>query len=168
MNSIFNQDEQDLIDAARLILADGVRRLSQRDNLFPLPGMSRNDRQALSDARSAFVSHLVAEYGPLRHEIAVAALIDAQGRLITVNEFPHGKESHVEIDYRRLAGWICETGAVAVVLAHNHPSGECSPSKADIDLTHALKSWLRPLRCALLDHFVITGEGAASITGGFE
>jgi DNA repair protein RadC len=121
----------------------------------------------LADAREAVAESLRLEYGALRHEIAVAVLIDAQARLIDIREFPQGKASHCEISPRILAGWIVETGAAAVLLAHNHPSGECSPSKADIELTNHIGPWLAAMDCELIDHLVLTTGDTASILGNW-
>lgn len=165
---IFNEMEQELIDAARLIMRDGVERLKGRDALFPTTReRSRTDRIRLNGVREALADSLQMEYGALRHEVALAVLIDAQGRLITIEQFPQGKAAHVEISARILAGWIVHHGAVAVLLAHNHPSGECAPSKQDIAVTDHLVSWLRVMDCELIDHLVLTGSESCSILGNW-
>lgn len=56
-----------------------------------------------------------------------------------------------------------EHGAVAVILAHNHPSGSFEPTVADMDLTDQLASAGRILGIDLIDHLVITGRGHISI-----
>ena len=48
--------------------------------------------------------------------------------------------------------------AAAVIFAHNHPSGEPTPSKEDIDLTKKLKELLEPLRVRVLDHLVVGNQ----------
>jgi DNA repair protein RadC len=73
--------------------------------------------------------------------------------------------THGEVDFRILAGWIVHHGASAVVLAHNHPSGETSPSKADVQLTEMLGSWLKMMHCDLIEHLVLTAGEAAAIVG---
>jgi len=51
--------------------------------------------------------------------------------------------------------------AAAVILAHNHPSGEAEPSQSDINLTQQLKKALDLVDVRVLDHLII-GNGAAS------
>ena len=168
MNGIFNRDEQELIDAARMILADGTRRLKAREGLFPTTrdkGQMRAAKAACKAAREALTDQLVADYGSLRHEVAVCVLIDAQGRLIDIRPFPQGKATHCEISGRILAGMIVESGACAVLLAHNHPSGDNAPSPEDVALTTMYESWLKVMECELIDHLVLCGDGAASIMG---
>jgi DNA repair protein RadC len=53
--------------------------------------------------------------------------------------------------------------AVAVVLAHNHPSGSAQPSRADEVLTQSLKSALALVDVRVLDHFVVTAQQACSM-----
>lgn len=163
-HSIFSEDERDLLDAARLILSAGLSRLSDRTGLFPTARLRAVNEQC-REARDTLAASLVAEYGGHRHEVAVAAFIDAQGRLIDIVQLSEGKATHCEVNYRKLAGLIASTGAVALLLAHNHPSGQCSPSREDIKLTDFLAEWLAPMDCALIDHLVLTVGDWASIKG---
>lgn len=167
--SIFNESENELIDAARYVLRDGVERLKKREALFPTNrAHGREARKECAEAREALTLHLIAEYGSLRHETGIVALIDAQGRLITVETFPQGDQVSCGIDPRILAEKIIRTGAVAVLLAHNHPSGSSNPSKADVNLTNFLSEWLKPLGCELLDHLVLIPGDAACILGEWQ
>lgn len=163
-HAIFSEDEQELINAARLVLGAGLSRLCDRVSLFPTVRQRAVDA-ACREARDTLAQTLVTEYGALRHEVVLLATIDAQGRLIDVTQIGEGKVTHCELNYRKLARIITESGAVAILLAHNHPSGECSPSKQDIALTSALEAWLRPLECSLIDHLILTVNDWASIRG---
>lgn len=165
--SIFNEMETDLIDAARIVLRDGVQRLKGRHSLLPTNRDNKAARAELREARDALTVSLIADYGSLRHEVAIAVLIDAQGRLIEAEQFPQGKATHVEISYRILAGWIVTHGASCVLLVHNHPSGDNTPSEQDVRVTSHLAAWLKMLDCELLDHLVINGDDASSILGAW-
>jgi DNA repair protein RadC len=165
---IFNDAELELIEAAKMVLSDGVQRLKGRENLFPLRGMKRDERSACRDGRRLLTEKLIADYGSLRYEVAVAVMIDAQGRLIEIEQFPQGKASEVEMNARLLAGMVLKHGAAAVLLAHNHPSGDNTPSQQDEKVTTMLQSWLAVMDCKLLDHLVLNGEDASSITGEWQ
>ena len=163
---LFNEFERELIDAAKMLLSDGLVRLSTREGLFPTSkDRTRSARAECTRARAALVDYLVATYGPLRHEVASVALIDAQGRLISVKEFPRGKSTSCEVSARVLAEFVVQSGAVSVVLVHNHPSGDNTPSDQDVKLTQVYKAWLAVMDVHLLDHLVISMDGAASIIG---
>ncbi|MBZ5526107.1 MAG: DNA repair protein [Acidobacteriia bacterium] len=55
-----------------------------------------------------------------------------------------------------------ELAASAVILVHNHPSGDPTPSAADIDMTRQVVDAGRALRIAVHDHLVVGREGVAS------
>jgi len=63
---------------------------------------------------------------------------------------------------RELVKRVIQVGAAAVVLAHNHPSGNLNPSRADIDITDKLKAACSTIDCALHDHIIITDDGQYS------
>ena len=163
---IFNGLEKDLLDAARIILRDGVERLKARAPLLPSNrNNTRAGRQECRDARDALATHLCAEYGTRPYETAVAVLMDAQGRLIAIEEFPRGKATHVEVSPRLLAGFILNHGAACVLLAHNHPSGDATPSKADVQFTQSIGGWLKAMEVDLIDHLVLNAADVSSILG---
>ncbi len=60
-----------------------------------------------------------------------------------------------------------ESNAAAVVLAHNHPSGETGPSNEDIEITNQLVEAGKILGISLLDHVIITKDGFASINANY-
>jgi DNA repair protein RadC len=57
-----------------------------------------------------------------------------------------------------------ECNAAALVLAHNHPSGEVTPSKEDIDITADLVRAGKILGISILDHVIITKDSFASVS----
>ena len=69
-----------------------------------------------------------------------------------------GGRSYVVIPIRRIAADALAFDACGVVMAHNHPSGDATPSDRDLAFTRALAAGLRTLEVVLLDHLVI-GRG---------
>ena len=55
-----------------------------------------------------------------------------------------------------------ELSASAIILVHNHPSGDPAPSRADIDMTHQIVSAAKPLGIAIHDHLIVGRQGHAS------
>lgn len=164
--ALFNESEQELIDAARMILSDGVRRLTSRTPLLPNNRtQSRQERETLSQAREAITLHLIASYGALPYETACAVLMDPQGRLLAIEEFPRGKATSVELSPRMLATFVLKHEAACVLLAHNHPSGDASPSRQDVTFTKEVGNWLKVMEVDLIDHLVLTAGEAGSIMG---
>lgn len=159
---IFDDDELELINASRIVLADGVRRLQERNTLF---AGKRSERRACLEARGVLTDKLIADYGNLRHEVLVVCFFDAAGRLITVESSEQGRTTECEINPRVLVEQIIRHGANAVLFAHNHPSGNNTPSNQDLKMTQKMGEWLQVLDCTLIDHLVLNGESATSITG---
>lgn len=54
-------------------------------------------------------------------------------------------------------------GSTAILLAHNHPSGDASPSDSDLRATRRLASLAEALDCKLLDHLVFAGDKCTSL-----
>lgn len=62
------------------------------------------------------------------------------------------------VDTRLIAKYAIESLATGVILAHNHPSGNLTPSDADISITKKIKDGLNIFDIKLLDHFIITAS----------
>lgn len=67
---------------------------------------------------------------------------------------------------REVARRALEVGATAVVLAHNHPSGDPTPSKADVDLTKAIAKAGEAVGVQVLDHVIVGRKGHVSLKAG--
>lgn len=96
--------------------------------------------------------------GQLGHEVFAVLLLDAQHRLIRFAEMFRGTLTQTSVYPREVVRLALECGASAVVLAHNHPSGQVQPSRADQLLTQTLREALALVDVRVLDH-VIVGPG---------
>jgi DNA repair protein RadC len=63
------------------------------------------------------------------------------------------------VDVRLIAKYAVDSLATAVILAHNHPTGELKPSDADIKITEKVKNGLQILDIKVLDHVILTKNG---------
>ena len=64
---------------------------------------------------------------------------------------------------REVARRALELGSAAVILVHNHPSGDPTPSRQDIALTREMVAALKPLGVAVHDHVIVGRTGHASL-----
>lgn len=94
------------------------------------------------------------------HEIFVAVFLDAQNRVLAVEELFRGTLTQTSVYPREVVKRALAHNAAALIFAHNHPSGIAEPSRSDESLTQALKQALALVDVKVLDHFVI-GAGAA-------
>jgi DNA repair protein RadC len=92
-----------------------------------------------------------------------AAFLNARHQLIGVERLFSGTVDGAEVHPRIVVQRALALNASAVLLAHNHPSGNTEPSAADRALTARLKAALGLVDVRLLDHFVVTACEAASM-----
>ena len=100
--------------------------------------------------------HLAAKH----HEVFAVLFLDSQNRLIAMEELFRGTLTQTSVYPREVALRALQHHASAVILAHNHPSGQVQPSSADKSLTATLQSALALIDVRVLDH-VIVAPGAA-------
>ncbi len=94
------------------------------------------------------------------YEVFVAVLLDAQNRVIAVEELFRGTLTQTSVYPREVVKFALARGAAGIIFAHNHPSGLAEPSQADELLTRTLRQALALVDIRVLDHFIV-GEGAA-------
>jgi DNA repair protein RadC len=85
-------------------------------------------------------------------------LLDGKHRLRLITEVSVGSQTASLVHPREVFGPAVREGAVAIVLIHNHPSGDATPSVEDLEITHRLSEAGLLLGISLLDH-VIVGNG---------
>jgi DNA repair protein RadC len=98
------------------------------------------------------------------HEVFAVLFLDAQSRLIRLEEMFRGTLTQTSVYPREVVKRALEFGAAAIILAHNHPSGVAEPSRADEFLTETLKSALALVDVRVLDHLVVGRASVVSFT----
>jgi DNA repair protein RadC len=97
------------------------------------------------------------------HEVFAALFLDAQNRLIAMEELFRGTLTQTSVYPREVVLKSLQHHAAAVVLAHNHPSGTVQPSRADEALTQTLKAALALVDVRVLDHVIVAPGQALSM-----
>ena len=88
--------------------------------------------------------------------------LDRKNALIAHEQQQRGTVDHTPVYTREVVKRALELGASALILVHNHPSGDPTPSRADIEMTREVVEAARSLRIAVHDHLVIGRGGTAS------
>ena len=91
--------------------------------------------------------------------------LDRKNALIADEVQQTGTVDHTPVYPREVVKRALELGASAVIMVHNHPSGDPTPSKADVDMTRAVQTACATLGIDLHDHLVIGRAGHASLRG---
>ena len=91
--------------------------------------------------------------------------LDKRNTLIADEVQGHGTVDHTPVYPREVVRRALELSATAIILVHNHPSGDPTPSRADIDMTKTIVETARPLGITVHDHIIIGKDGHASLKG---
>jgi DNA repair protein RadC len=94
--------------------------------------------------------------GELPHEEFWIVYLNNANRVLQTVRLSIGGITGTLVDVRLVMKQALERGAVALILAHNHPSGTLKPSEADRQLTLRLKKAASALDIKILDHLIIT------------
>ncbi|MGI8931618.1 MAG: JAB domain-containing protein [Sphingomicrobium sp.] len=107
-------------------------------------------------ARRFFASCFGSEDGAT--ERLLVAHLDRTAQCIHLDQF-EGEAAWVGLPVRSILADAARLGSVGVVLAHNHPSGDAQPSKADCRATRALSQAGEVIDLTVLDHLIFAGDG---------
>ena len=91
--------------------------------------------------------------------------LDKKNHLIADELQQQGTVDHTPVYVREVLKRALELSATAIILVHNHPSGDPTPSRADIDMTKLIIDAGRPLGVAVHDHIIVGREGHVSFKG---
>jgi len=91
--------------------------------------------------------------------------LDKRNALIADEIQGHGTVDHTPVYPREVVRRALELSSTAIILVHNHPSGDPTPSRADIDMTKTIVETARPLGITVHDHIIIGKDGHASLKG---
>ena len=154
--------------------ADDLKRVkglgpAKRAELLAVLELARRAMAQQLKERTVFDSpHTIKHYLQLHlagrsYEVFAVIFLDAQNRLIALEELFRGTLTQTSVYPREVALRALHHQASSVVLAHNHPSGSVQPSRADEALTQTLKAALALLDVRVLDHIIVAPGQALSM-----
>jgi DNA repair protein RadC len=95
-------------------------------------------------------------------EIVAIAYLDAEEEMLALRLSTQGAPGEVHLPLRDILRDVLDNEPAALVLAHNHPSGDPRPSPSDQRATQTLCAVLRPLGVNLADHIILSGDQRVS------
>ncbi|WP_371743033.1 DNA repair protein RadC [Polynucleobacter sp. AP-Ainpum-60-G11] len=107
---------------------------------------------------------LQARFGRLPHEVFLCLYLDSRLHLIECQELFRGSLTHTAVYPREILKEALSRNASALIVAHNHPSGNPLPSIADQELTKMLAKALQLVDIPLLDHCIVSESGFFSFS----
>lgn len=141
-----------VVGALKIAEATALRLLETR--IEGRPVLSSWD--ALNDYLTAQMAHLSIE------EVRVLFL-NAKNMLIANEAMWRGSVDQASMHVREVMKRAIAHGATAIIIVHNHPSGDPTPSQADIQLTRELVEAGRHMKLAVHDHVIVGTQGRSSL-----
>jgi len=135
----------------KIVQAAGLRMLKQDMLNRPL----LNSWQKLIDYLHASMAHAQKEHLRL-------LFLNKKNELIADEIQQSGTIDHTPVYPREIVKRALEIGATAIILVHNHPSGDSAPSKVDIDMTKQICAAAAPLGILIHDHLIVSRSGVTS------
>lgn len=155
---------------------------AERDALIAMAGMGKASAAALLSVREAGLRMLRAEVrdmpvldrwqavldyctarlGHIDHEEFHLLFLDRKNAVIADERQQRGTIDHTPVYPREVVKRALELGASALIMVHNHPSGDTTPSRADIEMTRHVANAAKLVNVALHDHVIIGRRGHAS------
>jgi DNA repair protein RadC len=120
-------------------------------------------RECALDHPARVKQYCLALLGHREIEHCIALFLDSRLRLIATGEVARGTLSQASVYPREVVRDALRHHAAALILAHNHPSGQAQPSEADERLTRHLRQALALVDVRLLDHLIVAGGEAISM-----
>lgn len=117
-------------------------------------------QRRLLDSAATVKAYVQLHLAHKQHEVFAVLFLDSQHQLIALEKLFRGTLGQACVYPREVVIRALHHHAGAVILAHNHPSGQVTPSQADRQLTQSLRAALSLVDVRVLDH-IIVGPGAA-------
>lgn len=162
LSAVLNADHNALVEvdgmgevsaAALKIVALAARRMAR----------SEVRQQPVLGSWQALLDYLAIDMAHLTVERVRVLYLDARNRLILDHQAQEGTIDEAAIHPREVVKKALEVGATALILVHNHPSGNPEPSRADIQITHRIAEAGRLLGITVHDHVIVGREGHVSL-----
>lgn len=150
-------------EPARLMEVDGVGEVTAaaiktvQASALRMAQSTVLNRPTLSSS-AALIDYCTASMAYNKIEQFRVLYLDRKNTLIADEQQQEGTVDHTPVYPREVVGRALELGASAIIMVHNHPSGDPTPSRADIDMTAKISAAGKSLGVVLHDHIVI-GRG---------
>lgn len=163
IRSVLDASTEDLraIKGIGQITPIGLRIIKETANLYLQESAQKGILLNNSDKLEKF---WLSRLGGLKYEVFEVAYLDNYFHLIAdgIERIEEGIIDYAFVYPRKVITSALRRDAAAIVLAHNHPAGEASPSEDDIKITHQLQKIASDLNIQVIDHLIIAGKAIFS------
>lgn len=125
---------------------------------------SAGKRKNLIDSSQKAYVELKAYFSDLVHEEFFALYLNRANEVLQVKQLSIGGTTGTHVDPKIIFKNGMDVAACGIILAHNHPSGQLTPSKEDLAITKRIKQFGELIEMHILDHLIITDNGYFSFS----
>ncbi|NLJ31810.1 MAG: DNA repair protein RadC [Clostridiales bacterium] len=151
-----------------LLRVDGIGK-SAATLIKLVPELSRVYQQSLNQGQNRIFSYeeagryLMSRFIGRSNEIVVLLLLDSKSRALYCDVVNEGTAVTANIYIKKIVRLAVQYNAVYAILSHNHPSGNCMPSRQDLDTTRWIYDALQTVEVQLTDHIIVSDNDYFSI-----
>lgn len=134
-----------------------------------IPEVCRRYQENLSQDKNRIFSHaeagkyLINKFIGRMNEAVILMLLDSKSRVIYCDVVNEGTAITANIYIKKIVRLAVQYNAVYAILSHNHPSGNCLPSKQDVNTTRWVYDALQTVEVQLTDHVIVSGNDYLSM-----
>lgn len=134
-----------------------------------IPQLSRRYQEDLDRDKTVIYSYdeagrqLMKKFIGRQNEVVILMLLDSKMRVLFCDVVCEGTATAANIYIKKLIRLSVRYNAVYAIVSHNHPSGNCLPSKQDLNTTRWIYNALDTVEVRLLDHVIVSGSNFLSI-----
>lgn len=150
-------------DLARLVGREAAYELGLLHALLLAALAQPMRRRTVLSAWDAVELYLRARLAASPREAFHVLFLDKKNQLIADERMSDGTVDHAPVYPREVVRRALELSASALVLAHNHPSGDPAPSGADVEITKQVVAAAKALGVAVHDHLIVAGDQVTSL-----
>ena len=151
-----------------LVKVEGIGR-SAATLLKLVPQLCRRYQEDIDRDKTVIYSYdeagkqLVNKYIGRQNEVVVLMLLDSKTRVLFCDVVDEGTVNSANIYIKKIVRLSVQYNASYAILSHNHPSGNCLPSKQDLSTTRWIYEALDTVEVRLIDHIIVSGNDYLSI-----
>ena len=134
-----------------------------------IPQMCRRYQENLDRDKNWIFSYdaagkfLISKFVGRSDEVIMLMLLDSKSRMIYCGLISEGTATTANIYVKKIVKLAVQYNAVYAILSHNHPSGNCLPSKQDLESTQWIYEALQTIEVKLIDHIIVSGSDFLSL-----
>ena len=126
-------------------------------------GLETLEKRSVISSWSALQAYVRTTLAHESRERFHVLFLDRKNQLIADETLSEGTVDHAPVYPREVVRRALEFGASALILVHNHPSGDPTPSSADVEMTRQIVEAAKALNITVHDHLVVGRDGTASL-----